>query len=41
MLSGGAPSQGDVCEARGPHGFFGMDQQVVDAITAWLKANMR
>jgi hypothetical protein len=41
MLSGGEPGKGDVCEAQGPHGFFGMDQQVVDAITAWLKANMR
>jgi hypothetical protein len=41
MLSGGAAGSGDTCEAQGPHGFFGMDQQVVDAVTAWLKANMR
>ncbi len=41
MLSGGEPAKGDVCEAQGPHGFFGMDQQVVDAVTGWLKANMR
>jgi dienelactone hydrolase len=41
MLSGGAPAKDDACEAQGPHGFFGMDQQVVDAITGWLKANMR
>jgi len=41
MLSGGAPAKDDECEVQGPHGFFGMDQQVVNAITAWLKANMR
>lgn len=41
LLSGGAPASGEVCEAQGPHGFFGMDQQVVDAVVAWLKANMR
>jgi hypothetical protein len=41
LLSGGAPANADVCEAQGPHGFFGMDQQVVDAVATWLKANMR
>ena len=41
ILSGGAAAKGEACEAQGPHGFFGMDQQVVDAIVAWLKANMR
>lgn len=41
MLSGGSPGSGDSCEAQGPHGYFGMDQQAVDAVTSWLKANMR
>jgi len=41
MLSGGTAAQADVCEGMSPHGFFGLDQQVVDAITTWLKANMR
>lgn len=41
MMSGGSALQGDPCEAYGPHGFAGLDQQVVDAITNWLKANMR
>jgi pimeloyl-ACP methyl ester carboxylesterase len=40
-LSGGTRSQDDPCEAYGPHGFAGIDQLVVDTITAWLKANMR
>jgi hypothetical protein len=40
-LSGGVRSQVDPCEADGPHGFAGIDQKVVDTITAWLKANMR
>ena len=41
LLSGGASASGEVCEAQGPHGFFGMDRQVVDAVVSWLKANMR
>lgn len=40
-MSGGSRSQDDPCEAYGPHGFAGIDQQVVDTITTWLKANMR
>lgn len=40
-MSGGSALQGDPCEAYGPHGFAGIDQQVVDTITTWLKANMR
>lgn len=40
-LSGGVRTQDDPCEALGPHGFAGIDQQLVDTITAWLKANMR
>jgi hypothetical protein len=40
-MTGGATPRGDPCEAFGPHGFAGLDQQVVDTVTAWLKANMR
>jgi hypothetical protein len=33
---GSAPLSGP-CDALGPHGFFGIDQKVVDAITKWIK----
>jgi dienelactone hydrolase len=35
-LNGGGPGRGDPCEGASPHGFAGMDQQVVDAITTWV-----
>ncbi len=35
-LSGGAAPKGDPCEAAHYHGFWGMDGDVVQAITAWL-----
>lgn len=41
VLSGGAPARGEACEAQGPHGFFGLDDQVVGAITGWLRATVR
>jgi hypothetical protein len=41
VMTGGEPLRGDPCDTFGPHGFYGLDQQVVNAITAWLKANMR
>ena len=37
-LSGGI-SEGPPCEARAYHGFNGIDQEVVDLVTAWLKTN--
>ena len=37
-LSGGA-SEGSPCEAWAYHGFNGLDQEVVDLVTAWLKTN--
>jgi len=36
-LDGGGPGRGDPCEGDSPHGFAGMDQQVVDAITRWIE----
>lgn len=41
VMRGGEPLRGDPCDTFGPHGFYGLDQQVVDAVTGWLKANMR
>lgn len=35
----GGRSDGDACEAYAYHGFAGIENDVVDAITAWLKAN--
>lgn len=40
-MSGGEPLRGDPCDTFGPHGFYGLDKQVVDAITSWLRINMR
>jgi len=38
FVSGGI-SQGDPCEAFAYHGFNGIEREVVDLTTAWLKAN--
>jgi len=35
-FSGGAAPQSDACEPLAPHGYFGIETQVVDAITAWI-----
>jgi hypothetical protein len=34
---GDAPVSGP-CDARAPHGYFGLDAQVVAAIVTWIKA---
>jgi hypothetical protein len=38
VLLDGPAGTGDPCEARSAHGFAGIDQQVVDAVTNWIKA---
>lgn len=39
MLKGGTPDRkGEECEAAGHHGFAGLDSEVVQTITGWLKA---
>lgn len=35
-FSGGSPARSDVCQARAPHGFFGLDQEVVTAVADWV-----
>jgi len=35
-FSGGLPAESEPCEARSPHGFYGLDPDVVDAITGWI-----
>jgi pimeloyl-ACP methyl ester carboxylesterase len=39
LLSGGSAGSGDPCEANSPHGFLGIDSEVVRTVTTWLKAN--
>jgi hypothetical protein len=38
-VSGGSTPVSDACDPLAPHGFFGVDQKVVDAITKWIKHN--
>jgi fermentation-respiration switch protein FrsA (DUF1100 family) len=37
-VSGGDAPQSDPCEPLAPHGYFGVDAKVVDAIAAWIAA---
>jgi hypothetical protein len=36
-FNGGSAPLSDPCDPLAPHGFFGIDQKVVDAITKWIK----
>ncbi len=36
-VKGGANPRGDPCEALHKHGFIGMEKEVVDLISAWIK----
>jgi hypothetical protein len=36
-VAGGAPPQSDPCEALSRHGYFGIEDEVVTAIAAWIK----
>jgi len=38
-FEGGLPPEDDHCEAKGPHGFYGIENKVVRAIGNWIKAN--
>jgi len=35
-FSGGSRPESEPCEARSPHGFYGLDPEVVAAITGWI-----
>jgi pimeloyl-ACP methyl ester carboxylesterase len=37
-FSGGDAPQSDACEPLAPHGYFGIEDRVVDAIAAWITA---
>lgn len=36
ILSGGKPAESEPCGALAPHGFFGVQDQAVKAMTAWI-----
>jgi hypothetical protein len=38
-FSGGLPPASSACEARAQHGFYGIENQVVDAASAWMLAH--
>ena len=38
ILKGGTAGSGPACEANSPHGFVGMDGEVVRVVTTWLKS---
>ena len=37
-FSGGDAPQSETCEPLAPHGYFGIEERVIDAITAWISA---
>jgi hypothetical protein len=37
-FSGGLPAESEPCEARAPHGFYGLDPEVVTAVSGWIGA---
>jgi pimeloyl-ACP methyl ester carboxylesterase len=37
-FSGGDAPQSEACEPLAPHGYFGIEARVIDAITAWITA---
>jgi hypothetical protein len=38
-FGGGLPAKGSFCGSQGPHGFLGIEDEVVRAIGNWIKAN--
>ena len=41
LVSGGLPPKSPPCEARAEHGFFGIEQEVVTRIAAWIKGSTK
>jgi hypothetical protein len=37
-MDGGLPAKSKPCNALSPHGFYGLDDQVVAKIAAWIRA---
>jgi hypothetical protein len=40
-FSGGDAPQSDACEPLSPHGYFGIDERVIDAIATWITVTSR
>ncbi len=38
LIEGGAPQRGDACQGESPHGYFGVEDRVVERIAAWITA---
>ena len=38
-FEGGSPAISAPCEAKAPHGYLGLEAQVVSAIGAWIRAH--
>jgi len=38
-FEGGSPATSPPCEAKSPHGYLGLEPQVVSAIAAWIRAH--
>jgi pimeloyl-ACP methyl ester carboxylesterase len=41
ILAGGWPPRSSVCQAKAPHGYYGIETQAVGAIARFIKANSR
>ena len=41
LVSGGGSLRGDQCDARTAHGYYGIENRVVPAMIAWIKAHNR
>jgi len=39
VFEGGSPAISAPCEAKAPHGYLGIEAQVVSAIGAWIRAH--
>lgn len=39
LFEGGRPAESEPCQARSPHGFFGIEGRVTEAIVGWMRAN--
>jgi pimeloyl-ACP methyl ester carboxylesterase len=41
ILDGGRPPQSEPCEAKAPHGYFGVEKEAVDAIARFVSENSK
>ena len=40
-ITGGKPAEDPDCEPLAPHGFYGKEQETVEAIAAWIKGTLK